>query len=160
MAPGLKTGGRGKGSINKATVIKQMVTESLASPEGRAALADALQKLTAPLPGQKKAVQVLREMMMLSGTLVAINQPKPNAAGELEVKDNDRLQAYLNIAVRASDGLAKYESPTFKAIAVQEVPPVPQGASAQAGGPAGSVRKMSQKDAMATYMRVVRGGKV
>lgn len=159
-APGTRRGGRTKGIPNKATIIRQMVTESLETPAGREVLAEAMQKLTAPPAGQKKATQVLRELMMLSGSLVALHQPKPNEQGLVEIKDNDRLQSYLTIAVRAAGELAKYESPTFKAVAVSEVPPVPQAPPGeQTANVASSIRKRSQKDAMAVYMRVVRGAK-
>ncbi|MDE2101668.1 MAG: hypothetical protein KGL39_30760 [Patescibacteria group bacterium] len=159
MARGNKTGGRTKGTPNKATLVQQMVTEALETPAGREAVAQALQKLTAPPSGQKKAVEVLREMMMLSGSLVALHQPKRDAAGNVTVENHEKLQAYLNIASRTAADLARFESPTFKAVAVQEVPPMPQAQGAEGGNVASSIRKRTQKDAMAVYMRVVRGAK-
>lgn len=161
MAIGRKTGGKQKGTLNKATQVRMMVEESLQTPAGREALARAMQQLTAPPTGQKKAVEVLREMMMLSAALVSLHQPKRDqATGTVTVENHEKLQAYLGIAVRAAAEVAKYESPTFKAVAVQEVPPLPQAPpGAEATNVASSIGKRSQKDAMAVYMRVVRGAK-
>lgn len=159
MARGMKTGGRTAGTPNRATLQKQMIREVLESSEGRALMAENMRAMQQAPKGGKKAVDVLRELMLLSHTLVGMNQPRRDAAGELIVENADRLQQYLAIAVRASSELARFESPTFKAIAVQEVPPPP---AAHADGDAkviGSIRKRSQQDAAAVYMRLVRGGK-
>ena len=159
MARGMKTGGRKAGVPNKKTVIASMVEDALASPAGRELVAQAVQKLAQPPKGGKKAVDVLREMMMLSGLLVAQNAPTRDESGVVVPGNDEKLQAYLPIAVRAAAELAKFESPTFKAVAIADVPAAP---GAPAGGDAKvveSIEKRSQQDAAAVYMRLVRGGK-
>lgn len=152
---GPRHGGRTKGTPNKATLQKQMIADVLASAEGRALLGDAMKNLQQPAKGTKRAVDVLREMMMLSGSLVALYQPKRNEqTGAIEVTDSQKLETYLTICARTAADLARFESPTFKAVALQEVPPAPQM-------PAGadviqSIGKRSQADAAAVYMRLVR----
>lgn len=154
-----RSGGRTKGTPNKATQYKQMMADVLASPEGRVLLGEAMRTVQQPAKGTKRAIDVLREMMLLAGSLVAIYQPTRDEAGKVTVAEPQKLETYLTLCARTAADLARFESPTFKAIAVQEVPQQP---AEHADGDAkviGSIRKRSQQDAAAVYMRLVRGGK-
>lgn len=134
-APGERRGGRGKGTPNKATEIKRMMADLLATPEGKEMLAAAMAQAQQAPRGTKKALDGLREMTMLASALVAMNQPNKQGDGTLVVADHDRLQNYLTIAMRGFADLARFESPTFKAIAVADVtPPGPLPAAANNNG--------------------------
>jgi len=153
-----RTGGRSKGTPNKATQYKQMMAEVLASPEGRVLLGNAMRTAQQAPKGQQKAIETLRELMALGRTLVALNQPikQPDGTTVLPDDRHEKLQVYLPIAVRAAAELAKYESPTFKAVAVQEVPPAPEERPGDGAQVVGSLSKRTQQDAAAVYMRLVR----
>ena len=157
-----RSGGRSKGTPNKATLQKQMIAEVLASPDGQKMFAEQMRAMQQPARGQKKAVETLRELMALSQALVAMHQPQRGADGKLVLDPpaHEKLQVYLPVAVRAASELARYESPTFKAIAVAPVPPAPaERPGEKDGNVIQSLEKRSPQDAAAVYMRLIRGEK-
>lgn len=156
MARGFKTGGRGAGVPNKRTQAKQMLAEIMRE-QGTEILGPVLKQLQAAPKGQKKAIEVLRDLMTLSMNCVAIHQPKAQADGTFVIESNEKLQAYLKLGIDAAGQLARFESPTFKAVALQEVPLPPAGEVPD--DPAkvvGLLGKRSQQDAASAYLRLVR----
>lgn len=158
VAPGRKTGGRQKGVPHKRTVINQMVAEALASKDGQGLIANALARLAQPPSGAKKALDMLRELSVLSTSLVALHQPKKQEDGSVVLENHEKLHAYLGLAIRATAELASFESPKFKAVAMTEVPPVPVGTPANDAKLVEGIRKGTQQEAAAVYMRMVRAG--
>lgn len=153
---GQKTGGRTRGTPNRRTQQKQMLDE-LMREHGEDYVAGVLKKLQQAPRGTTKGLDMLRELAVLAKNCVAIYQPKQGADGKPQVEQPERLQSFLGIAVKAVAELTRYESPTFKAIAVQEVPaPVGQAVSGESAKVIGLLGKRSQQDAANAYMRLVR----
>lgn len=164
-APGERRGGRTKGIPNKATVVKKLAVEALSSKEGKEAVVEAFAKATMTGNGVlkvrgKRAVEILDDIAKMFLGLAAQYQPRPDPVTKQETNqkaDVDRFALYLGQAQRAAAALAPFQDPTFKAIAVQDVPPPPkENDGAQV---IDSMAKRTQQDAGEVYARLVRGAR-
>jgi hypothetical protein len=114
-APGERRGGRAKGTLNKRT------TE---------ALLKAAQTIDAAREGRiELGKDVLDRMMKLAEGAASVHRPWTQAdvdAGRAAAVggDWDRFGLWFDRTVFCAKELAKYQSPTFKAIAVQVTPDV------------------------------------
>lgn len=152
--PGERRGGRAAGTPNKRTITKKLMGEYMQTPEGRVLIGEVVQQQQ-PRSQGKKAVEILDTLMNLTMGYVARYQPKPNADGQETnaVADAEQFKEYLGLATSCAKELAKYQSPTFKAIATQEVPPTP---ALPAGNVSNMMEARTQQDAAAAYIRLVR----
>lgn len=111
MMRGKKTGGRSKGTPNKATIEKDRIAAEIAART----VADA------QVSGKKLAKEVLDEFMHLFAGMAAHHQPLPKGQINADPKRNpDRAEfdKYAMLAVDCARRLAPYQSPTFQAIAI------------------------------------------
>ena len=103
---GRKTGGKIKGSKNKATIEKAIIAEQVLA--------------RAEMQGRKLAKEVLDEFMHLFAGMAAVVQPLPPSvpvpAGRQP--DEAKFEKWARLAVQCAKDLAAYQSPTFRAIAV------------------------------------------
>lgn len=152
--PGERRGGRASGTPNKRTLTKRFLAEILETAEGKALIGEAIKHHQPKMSG-KKAIEVLDTLMNLTMGLVARHQPRPNQSGQETnvTADEGKFREYLGLATTAAKELAKYQSPTFKAVAVQEVPPPP---SLPDGRVSNMMEARTQQDAAAAYIRLVR----
>lgn len=115
--------GRRAGSKSKATVEQELLAERI--------LAEQQQK-----PGRKLAREVLDDFMHLFMGLAAQHQPLPQGVVEpagAPARDEAKFMRYATAAGDFAGKLAKYQSPTFKSIAVG-VGEFPIGAADQVPG--------------------------
>lgn len=112
MARGRKTGGRRRGTPNKATLEKALVAAR--------SIADA------KAAGKKLAKEVLEDFMLLFAGMAAHFQPvSPSRAPNLYA-DEEKFLRYSQAAIDCASKLAPYQSPTFKSVAVSpETAPPP-----------------------------------
>jgi len=135
--------GRKVGSQNKATIERLKRAE--------------IEMTQARESGKKLAKDVLEEFMMLFAGMAAQSQPIPEGMpvppGR---KPNEKtFEKYARLAVETAADLAKYQSPTFKAIAVAMAPDFPR--QPQPGG--GKVLELP-RDAISRsrlYQKIVNG---
>lgn len=100
--------------------------------------------------GTPLAKTVLEQIMLLSMGLVAKYQPgKPD-------ENEAKMQEYLPYALGAAKELARYQSPTFRAIAVTEVPALPAAQPGDGAKVVGLMGKRTQLDAANAYTRIIR----
>lgn len=144
---GQRFGGRAAGTPNKATIEKTLRAE--------------FELTQARDTGKKLAKDVLDEFMMLFAGMAAHHQPippgQPIPAGR--VPDEDKFEKWARLAVETAADLAKYQSPTFRAIAVSMPPPLPVAPEPKTIG--GKVLEMP-KDAISRsrlYQRLVNGAR-
>jgi hypothetical protein len=118
-APGERRGGRQKGTLNKSTVKNLRAAEH--------AIVEAHQS------GKKLAKEVLEDFMHLFAGVAASCQPLPEGASAPvgHKTDEVRFERYARLAIEAAKELAKYQSPTFKAVAVMLPPPQNPNAGAE-----------------------------
>jgi hypothetical protein len=106
-----KYGGRTKGTLNKKTQEALLVQ----AQEHQAALKG----------GKKLAKDVLEEFMMLTAGMAAVYQPLPPGTIDADpnrAPDWDKFWQCTGMVRDFASALAKYQSPTFKAIAVYAPP--------------------------------------
>lgn len=164
-APGERRGGNEKGSIHKHTVVKKLAVEALASPAGKAAVRDAFAKVTIgdlkPVPRGERAIDTLAKIERLFMGLAAKYQSRPDPETGKETNplaDETKFSLYLGQAMRTAASLAPYQNPTFKAVAVQDIPP-PATKPGDDAKVVDSMTKRTQQDAGDVYARLVRGGR-
>ena len=106
MATGKKTGGRVKGTPNRATVQKALIAEQVVA--------------RAEMTGRKLAKEVLDEFMHLFAGMAASTQPLPPGmpVPPGRVPDEAKFEKYARLAIQCAKDLAPYQSPTFRAIQV------------------------------------------
>jgi hypothetical protein len=109
MASGRKTGGRARGTPNKAT-------------EERVLLAKRILEEQAGKPGQKLAREVLNDFMQLFTGMAAKHQPLPVGVVPMNgaVPDEKKFLEYAQLAVSTAAELAPYQSPKLKAVMVSQ----------------------------------------
>lgn len=110
-AKGERRGGRQKGTPNKATIERNLVAAQRAS--------DAIKQ------GKKLAKEVLEEFMFLTAGMAAVYQPLPPGTVEApagRAPNRDEFWKCVEMVHAFGKELAKYQSPTFKAIAVHVAP--------------------------------------
>jgi hypothetical protein len=114
--PGERRGGRRKGIPNRTTT-EQMEIARLSASEATAS-------------GRKLGKDVLEELMVRFSELAHKFQP---ASSTLAVRDWAKSAAepmfhkYASLAVTAAKDLAKYQSPTFKAVEISAPAPTVEG---------------------------------
>ena len=115
MARGTKTGGRKAGTPNRATVERQEIAARAldnAKADGRPLAKDRLDELLGIALGAMAAHQPITKDMV----------KKARALGNKTVKDNrgnwGGFGEWWDRAAYAAKELAKYQSPTFKAVSV------------------------------------------
>lgn len=107
-SPGERRGGRGKGTPNKKTVERQMVSQWV----------DERTK-----PKHKLAKEVMEDFMMYFARRAAQFQPL-NPDGSVNPTANDsKFMELGKLACEVAAKLAPYQSPTFRAITVAPAPP-------------------------------------
>jgi hypothetical protein len=122
---GTRIGGRQKGSLNKATLNK---------------LREASEQVGAiKRSGQKKATEVLNELMMLAMNYTARHHNKlmasANANQPFDPLDYERFVEGMELAGTFAKHLAPYQDPTFSTIKVtMPAPPDPVVDAGQAKG--------------------------
>lgn len=105
MARGKKTGGRTKGTPNKASIEREALLARLA--------AEQQQK-----PGRKLAREVLDDLMHLALGMAAKYQPLPDGVVPMagQKPDENKFIEYATLAGSFAKDLAPYQSPRFKAV--------------------------------------------
>lgn len=165
-APGERRGGKAKGSVHKATVVQRLAVEALATKAGKDAVRDAFAKATisggtVKVKG-KRAIEILDDIAKMFLGLAAQYQPRPDPVTKAETNDKAdeaKFALYIGQAQRAAASLAPYQDPTFKAVAVQEVPPMPAERPGDGAKVVDSMAKRTQQDAGDVYARLVRGSR-
>ncbi len=101
----------------------------------------------------KLGKEVIEEFMFLFAGMAAFYQPTPPGASKNVNESEGKFVQYATLAVDAAAELAKYQSPTFKAIAVSATPPPPPAAQ-----PGDNAKVINLNDAAAlgvAYRRMV-----
>jgi hypothetical protein len=135
MAHGRKTGGRRRGTPNKATTEKALIAARTVA-EAKAA-------------GKKLAKEVLEDFMLLFAGMAAHFQPAPPGAAPNPDAVEDKFWRCSEIAIDCAAKLAPYQSPTFKAVAVAPQPSAPSPLDLERG-------KISQVEDPVALARVYR----
>ena len=121
--PGERRGGRGKGTLNKATLeslererIRSQIDVATAGAERTITQAQAI--------GRKLAKDRLEELTEIFIGAAAYFQPRSSAIGEANQNaDWDKFEKWGRLAMDCASKLAPYQSPTFRAIMVSAPPP-------------------------------------
>lgn len=111
---GERFGGRVKGTKNKRTIEKALEAE-------RAVAA-------AKASGRKLAKEMLDDFMHLFAGMATVYQPLPPGTVEIprgHKPDEPQFEKYARLTVDCATQLAKYQSPTFRAIVVAPAPEQP-----------------------------------
>ena len=106
MARGKKTGGRAKGTPNKASIEREALLARLTAEQ------------TQQKPGRKLAREVLDDLMHLALGMAAKYQPLPEGVVPMAGQKPDELKfiEYATLAGSFAKDLAPYQSPRFKAV--------------------------------------------
>ena len=106
---GHRYGGRQKGTPNKKTQqrLLQVAMDQHDSAKGR----------------KKLAKDVLEDFMHLTAGMAAMYQPRHPDAPQNPHQNEEKFWKCVELTRDFATALAKYQSPTFKAIAVQTQPP-------------------------------------
>jgi hypothetical protein len=118
MARGRKSGGRRRGTPNKATTERALIAARTVA-DAKAA-------------GKKLAKEILEDFMLLFAGMAAHFQPAPPSAAPNPHADEDNFWKCSEAAIDCADKLAPYQSPTFKAVAVVP-PPAPSPVQLERG---------------------------
>jgi hypothetical protein len=128
MARGRKTGGRGKGGRNKATLereekarldlIAQIERERGATEMSTDVAAAAEIVADAKVAGVKLAKDVLQDFMQLFAGKAAFHQAWPPAMGKNPNEDPKEFLSNAQMAVSIAKDLAPYQSPKLTAVMV------------------------------------------
>jgi hypothetical protein len=103
--PGERRGGRLKGSKNKATIEREIIAEQTLA--------------RARMEGKKLGKEILEEFMIVFAGRAAHYQPRPPELPPNPNADEAKFLAYARLATDCAKSLAPYQSPTFRAIAVE-----------------------------------------
>lgn len=144
-APGERRGGREKGTPNKATIERALIAEATAAD--------------ARINGKKLAKDVLEEFMFLFAGMAAAHQPlPPNAVSPPGHKaDEAKFEKWARLACAQAAELAKYQSPTFRAVQVTASQPLPNSPGGKQID--GEVIRLDQLSIAKVYRQIVGGGK-
>lgn len=141
-APGERRGGRAKGTPNKATTERALIAEA--------------EVIKHEVNGKKLAKDVLEDFMFLFAGMAAAYQPlPPGSPVPLGREPNEgKFEKWATLAVKTAADLAKFQSPTFKAVAVSMAQPLPKS-----GGKTieGKVIKLDQISISKVYRQIVAG---
>lgn len=108
--------------------------------------------LASKAAGKKLAKEVLEEFMLVFAGMAATYQPvetNPN-------KNPGEFVKYAELAIDCANKLAPYQSPTFRAIAVSAMPPIPVGPGNQ--GITGLEIELTDQNAVARIYRTFMTG--
>ncbi len=160
MAMGKKTGGRRKGTPNKATlerIEREKIGEQIAAAARQPGAGKAVAK--AMDANHLWAKDELVEVIPILKGIVAHFQKVPFAAvnsnGNVTKADWDALYKWLTMYIDTNMKLAPYQSPTFRAVFVQEAP----AAASQTIIDGKVLDLTARKDpasAAAAYLRLIR----
>jgi hypothetical protein len=144
-APGERRGGRRKGEPNKATIERALIAEK--------------NLIDAKVNGKKLAKEVLEEFMFTFAGMAAYYQPLPdNQPAPIGRKPNEaKFEKWARLACDQAKELAKYQSPTFRAVQVTASQPLPTGPGGKQID--GEVIKLDQISISRVYRQIVGGGK-
>lgn len=119
--PGERRGGRKPGTRNRKTLEQLKLQAANASRVVEIAARD----------NRKLAKDVLEEFMLLFAGMAAVSQPLPPGAVATpgRIPHDEKFEKYATLAVDCAKALAKYQSPTFRAIVI--APPPPTGPTEQ-----------------------------
>lgn len=123
--PGERRGGRRRGTPNKATAERELIAKrelearELAVQEAEGVIAAARRS------GRKLAREVLDDLMHLGVGIASFYQMAPPGQPANVHADWDKFWRAAEFARVCAADLAKYQSPTFKAIVVAPPPPSP-----------------------------------
>jgi hypothetical protein len=156
--PGERRGGRLKGSLNIKTrerLEREKIAEQVATEIGASATGIAFHKA---IEGRRLAKDEIKEAIPIIKGIVAHYQQQVSAlnpeTGSLVIQpeaDLGDLKDWMRLFVDTCFKLATYESPTFKAIVLAEVP--------QPGDDAKMIDLQSKREpekATETYLRLIR----
>jgi len=116
---GARPGAGRKRGLSKKT-IERLEQKRIAEEASRAVTE--LEKARAAK--KKLGKEVIEEFMFLFAGMAAFYQPPP--PGQTNTNENEeKFKTYAVLAVDAASELAKYQSPTFKAIAISAPLPLP-----------------------------------
>jgi hypothetical protein len=110
--------------------------------------------------GKKLAKEVLEEFMLLFTGMAATYQPLPPGTAPVPGREPNEAKfvEYAKLAVETAADLAKYQSPTFKAMAVTMSTPAIPGDGARTIG--GNVIDMSDQTQVARVYREIMQGPI
>lgn len=144
-APGEHRGGRKKGKLNQATIDKAVRAE-----------ADVIRH---EVSGKKLAKEVLEDYMFAFHAIAAVYQRslvEAMQAGRLpNPGDVEKFKDWGTLVTKTAADLAKYQSPTFRAIAVTMPGPMPKGADGKIVE--GTIIKLDQIAISKVYRQIVAG---
>jgi hypothetical protein len=141
--PGERRGGRQRGTKNKATVEREI---------NAAAVIDRARR-----EGRELAVDVLEKLMKVAEGAAAINRPTE----QKKYKDGDwKLFAeWFDRTAFCAKALAPFQSPTFKAVAVDVRSTTPAPMQQLSPPPLQIEGPTDQNSSVKCYLRAIKGGK-
>ena len=144
-APGERRGGRAKGKLNQATLDKAVRAE-----------ADVIRH---EVSGKKLAKDVLEDYMFAFHAIAAVYQNAIIEALRTGLQpapsDVEKFKDWGTLVTKTAADLAKYQSPTFRAIAVTMPQPLPKGADGNIIE--GTIIKLDQISISKVYRQIVAG---
>lgn len=166
--PGEGRGGRVKGSLNKRTEARlralaeagravaagEVAPEGEFSPEKAAAAAEVL-----TAPPRKRSKDILEDLVHLFMAMAGYHQTVPDGMPVPEGRkpDYEKFITYARLAMEAADRHAKYQDPTFRAVAVVLPPAGSPGAPAPLPAPGGNVVQLLDAAELAkVYQRRIK----
>lgn len=139
MAKGRKTGGKQRGTPNKAT--RERLEQERVAKQAQQEVDKARAANT------KLGKDILEEFMKNFAGMAAYYQPLPDGtpvpAGRKP--DEKRFLTYAKLTVETAAQLAQFQSPRFKAIAIMTPPPTPIEASRPKGSNVVTIENDPQK---------------
>jgi hypothetical protein len=156
--------GRPKGSKNKATleriarekIAEQVATEiGIPAPVASIALQRAIEGRRLAKDEIKEAIPMIKEIVEFCKQQASAQNPKTGKLAINPEADLSDLKDWLRLFVDTCFKLAAFESPTFKAIAVAEVPQM----GAQPADPGKVLDLQAERDPQSadqTYLRLVK----
>lgn len=106
--------GRKPGSKNKATIQREIIAARIAAET----------VVDARVTGKKLAKEVLAEFMEVLSGMAAKYQNDFMRGGDGSDKAEEKFRYYAEQTIWCAMGLAKYQSPTFKAIGIVQPPTI------------------------------------
>jgi hypothetical protein len=112
MAANDRGAGRPKGSRNKGPKRAQYGVLAIAK--------EVLPAMGRAAPGKRLGKEVLEEFMMIARGMAARYQPAPPGQPRNPHQNETKFLTYAEMATKCASDLAQYQSPRFKAIAVED----------------------------------------
>jgi hypothetical protein len=122
--PGERRGGRAVGTQNRATREREILAQRIADEQNMKAAAGQMRKL---------GKETLEEFMIMFGGLAAAFQPAGQSREQLDAWASSKKEAmfekYATLSVMAAQYLARYQSPTFRAVVIAPPPDPNKGST-------------------------------